>query len=194
MKIDEFLSDYDFGASYDIHISAPPAVVYERLLWLDFNELWINRILETLRTGKLVSPSRVAMTLSQRVQGTGFVMLAEVPNEELLVGIAGRFWRPDGGRCLDLRVEDFVGFARPGYAKVAWNFSLRADSSGGTVLSTETRTKCFGPAARWKFGIYWFLIYPFSGLIRNAILNRVKRDAESVSSKLETAMSKQSME
>jgi hypothetical protein len=112
-------------------------------------------------------------------------MLAEVPNEELLMGIAGRFWRPDGGRCLDLTFGDFVEFARPGYAKVAWNFSLRADSSEETVLSTETRTKCFGSAARWKFRIYWFLIYPFSGLIRNAILNRVKSDAESVSSKLE---------
>ena len=187
MKLDEFLSDYDFGASYDIHISARPSVVYERLLWLDFNEVWINRILETLRTGKLVSPSRLATTLSQRIQGTGFVMLADVPNEELLVGIAGRFWRPDGGRCLDLTAGDFVEFARPGFAKVAWNFSLRAHSSEGTVLSTETRTKCFGPAAKWKFGIYWFLIYPFSGLIRKAILNRVKSDAESVSSKLETS-------
>ncbi len=185
MKIDEFLADYDFGSSYDIQISASPSVVYERLFWLDFNEVWINRLLETIRTGKLVSPSRLATTLSQRLQGTGFVMLAEVPNEELLMGIAGRFWRPDGGRCLDLTAPDFVGFARPGFAKVVWNFSLRADSSEETVLSTETRTKCFGPAARWKFGIYWFLIYPFSGLIRKAILNRVKRDAESVSSKLE---------
>ena len=185
MKIDEFLTDYDFCASYDIHISASPPVVYERLLWLDFNEVWINRILETIRTGKLVSPSRAVTSLNQRLQGTGFVMLAEVPNEELLMGIAGRFWRPDGGRCLDLTFGDFVDFARPGYAKVAWNFSLRADSSEETVLSTETRTKCFGSAARWKFRIYWFLIYPFSGLIRNAILNRVKSDAESVSSKLE---------
>lgn len=186
MKIDEFLPDYDFGASYDIQISAPPPIVYERLLWLDFNDVWINRILESLRTGKLVSPSRGAATLGQRLQGTGFLMLAEVPNEELLIGIGGRFWRPDGGRCFDLRVEDFVEFARPGYAKVARNFTLRADASGKTILSTETRTKCFGPAAKWKFGIYWFLIYPFSGLIRNAILNRVKSDAESISSKLET--------
>ena len=87
---------------------------------------------------------------------------------------------------MDLTVGDFVDFARPGYAKVAWNFSLRADSSEETVLSTETRTKCFGLAARWKFRIYWFVIYPFAGLIRKAILNRVKSDAESVSSKLET--------
>jgi len=90
MKIDEFLPDYDFCASYDIHISASPSVLYERLFWQDFNEVWINRILETVRTGKLVSPSRAVTSLNQRLQGTGFVMLAEVPNEELLMGIAGR--------------------------------------------------------------------------------------------------------
>ena len=60
MKIDEFLNNYDFCASYDIRISASPSVVYERLLWLDFNDVWIVRLLETARTGKLVSPSRLA--------------------------------------------------------------------------------------------------------------------------------------
>src|ERR1043166_3924538 len=80
MRIDEFLTDYDFCASYDIHISASPPVVYERLLWLGFNEVWINRILETIRTGKIVSPSRAVTSLNQRLQGTGFVMFAEVSN------------------------------------------------------------------------------------------------------------------
>jgi hypothetical protein len=28
MKIDEFLTDYDFCASYDIHINASPSVVF----------------------------------------------------------------------------------------------------------------------------------------------------------------------
>ena len=89
----------------------------------------------------MYSPSRSATTLGQRLRDTGFVMLAEVPNEEIVMGIAGRFWRPDGGGCLDLTAGDFVEFARPGYAKAAWNFGLRADVSGETVLSTETRTK-----------------------------------------------------
>ena len=80
---------------------------------------------------------------------------------------------------MDLTPDDFVGFVRPGSAKAAWNFSLRADSPEKTVLSTETRAKCFGSAALWKFRIYWFLIYPFSGLIRKAILKRVKSEAES---------------
>jgi hypothetical protein len=123
--------------------------------------------------------SPVSSDLRQRFQGRGFVILAEVPNEELVIGVAGRFWRPDGGRCLDLTARDFAGFSRPGYAKVAWNFKLRNDARGGAVLSTETRIKCFGRAALWKFRLYWILVAPFSGLIRRAILKQVKAEAES---------------
>lgn len=144
---------------------------------LDFNDVWLVRFLETLRTRKRILRSRVPTDFRQRLEGTGFVLLTEVPNQELVMGIAGRFWRPDGGRCLDLTADDFVGFVRPGYAKVAWNFSLRAASPKETVLSTETRTRCFGSAG-WKFRIYWSLIYPFAGLIRKAILRRVKNEAE----------------
>jgi hypothetical protein len=62
---------------------------------------------------------------------------------------------------------------------VAWNFKLRNDARGGAVLSTETRIKCFGQAALWKFRIYWSVVGPFSGLIRKVILKHVKAEAES---------------
>ncbi len=74
----------------------------------------------------------MATGLSQRLQGTGFVMLAEVPNEELLMGIVGRFWRLDGGRFLDLTVGDFVGFARPAiFAKARREILLVINCSCG---------------------------------------------------------------
>jgi hypothetical protein len=62
---------------------------------------------------------------------------------------------------------------------VAWNFKLRTESPERTVLSTETRIKCFGRAALWKLRLYWSLVSPFSGLIRKAILKRVKVESES---------------
>src|SRR5882724_277860 len=179
LRIDDFLPDYDFSAIYEVCIKAEPSLVYEHLVWLDFNEVWVVRLLESARNGKLVARPRVSTSLSQRLQGTGFVTLLEVPNEEVVMGIAGRFWRPDGGRCMDLTADEFVGFNRLGFAKVAWNFRLRADAYEKTVLSTETRVKCYGQAALWKFGVYWTLIRPFSGVIRKAILNRVKTEAES---------------
>jgi len=178
-RIDEFLPISDVSASYEIRINAPPSVVYQRLLVSDFHEAWVVRLLMTLRSGGRPPRNRAPGDLRQRFQGTGFVILAEVPNEELVIGVAGRFWRPDGGRCLDLNAGDFAAFARAGYAKVAWNFKLRAESPKETVLSTETRSKCFGRAALWKFRLYWGLVGPFSGLIRKAILKQVKVESES---------------
>jgi hypothetical protein len=179
LHIDEFLPLYDVSASYEVRISAPPSLVYQCLLRSDFNKPWVVRLLMTIRTGKRPPRNRVPGELPQRLQGTGFVILAEVPNAEIVIGVVGKFWRPDGGRCLDLAADDFAGFSRPGYAKVAWNFKLRTESPERTVLSTETRIKCFGRAALWKFRLYWILVSPFSGLIRKAILKRVKVESES---------------
>lgn len=179
-SIDEFLPLYDVSASYEVRIRAPRSVVYRCLLRSDFNNLWVVRLLMTIRTGKRPPRSRVPSDLPQRFQGTGFVILSQLPNEEIVIGGAGRFWRPDGGRCLDLTADDFVGFSRPGYTKAAWNFRLRTESPESTVLSTETRVKCFSRAALWKFRFYWSLVGPFSGLIRKAILMQVKAEAESI--------------
>jgi len=178
--IDEFLPNHDFQAAYEVRINVPAKVVYRCLLRSDFSDIWLVRFLMCLRSGKWLPRNRVRGDLLQRLQGTGFVVLREVTDEELVIGVAGRFWRPDGGRCMDLAVDSFAGFSRSGFAKAVWNFELLADSSESTVLSTETRIKCFGPAALWKFRLYWSFVGPFSGLIRKAILKRVKTQAESI--------------
>ena len=48
-----------------------------------------------------------------------------------------------------------------------------------SVLSTETRLKCFAQAALWKFRLYWSLVGPFSGFMRKAILKQLKTETES---------------
>lgn len=177
--MDVFLPNYDFSAAYEIRIDASSSVVYECLLRSDFIDLWLVRLLMSIRSGKWMPRHRISTDQRQRLQGAGFVILGEVPDEEIVFGVAGRFWRPDGGRCLDLTAKDFAGFSRSGHAKAAWNFKLRPDSAGNTVLSTETRIKCFGHAALWKFRVYWSFVGPFSGLIRKAILKKMRSAAES---------------
>src|SRR5258708_30004835 len=91
----------------------------------DFRELWLVRFLMSIRSGRRLPRNHTTDGVRQRLQGTGFVILAEVPNQEIVIGVAGQFWRPDGGRCLELTPDDFVGFSPPGHAKAAWNFKLR---------------------------------------------------------------------
>ncbi len=177
--IDTFLPRYDFSASYQTVIKAPPLVVYRRIQVLDLSELRVLRFLMALRTGKRVRRDRAPRDLRQRMQGSGFVILGEAPDNEIVIGVAGKFWRPDGGRCFDLTAEDFASFSRSGYAKAAWNFKLSAQTVESTILSTETRIQCFGRPALWKFRIYWSAVGPFSGLIRKAMLQKVKMESES---------------
>lgn len=177
--IDETLPRHQFSATYRIGVNAAPAVVYRSLLHTNFHDLWLVRLLMSVRSAKVLRRSLSKQDLRRQLEATGFMVLAEVPDEEIVIGIVGRFWRPDGGRRFDLLKEDFGDFHRPGFTKAAWNFKLRPRLDGGTILSTETRVECFGRAALWKFGAYWSVIAPFSGLIRKAILKQIKAEAES---------------
>lgn len=106
-----------------------------------------------------------------------FILLGERPNEELLLGLVGRFWTPSG-ELRRLNKEGFQIFNEPGFAKAAWNFSLSDRSDGAVLLETETRVLCLDDASRRRFRLYWLFIGKFSSLIRREILQAVKRNAE----------------
>jgi hypothetical protein len=101
-----------------------------------------------------------------------------VTGEELVFGLAGRFWQFDGGLERIAGSGDFRAFAKDGCVKTAWNLRVTETGPEKSLLTTETRVKCFGPSARRKFRFYWALIAPFSGAIRTGLLRGVKRRAE----------------
>jgi hypothetical protein len=112
-RIDEILPDHDFRASYDIRVNAPASMVYERLLTVDFSSLWLVRLLMTLRSGKRFPRGSVSADLRERFRGTGFVILAVAPGEELIIGVAGRFW------------HRWWAVHGPHCGSLCWFFSLR---------------------------------------------------------------------
>ena len=117
-------------------------------------------------------------TVADRLQRFGFTQLAEVPGEELVFGLAGRFWRLDGGLERLGGPDEFRAFAKDGCVKAAWNLRVVDSRPGESLLTTETRVHCFGGAARRKFRSYWAFVGPFSGLLRRSLLASVKRTAE----------------
>jgi hypothetical protein len=110
----------------------------------------------------------------------GFTVLEEVPGEELVLGVAGRFWRYDGDLRRIADREAFIAFSEDGCVKGAWNLRVEAAESGGSVLTTETRIRTFGSAAHRKFRLYWIFVGPFSGLIRRGLLRGVRRRTEAL--------------
>ncbi len=117
-------------------------------------------------------------TFPEKLERFGFTRLEEDPGRELVFGIAGKFWRYDGGLRRLADRQAFLDFAEDGCVKAAWNLLVRETEGGSCELSTETRIVHFGPAARRKFRLYWSLIGPFSGAIRIGLLRGVRSRSE----------------
>jgi hypothetical protein len=177
--IDDFLPHYDVAERHEIFIAATPTRVYKCLRALDVGRMPFTAALLALRgiphllTGA-VRPSR-RMTLED-LTTLGFVVLADNPPLELVLGVAGRFWRPTSG-VVRISASDFGRFAEPGHVRAAWNFRIESEP-GGCRLRTETRVECIDDSALLRFRLYWAVIGPFSGLIRRDMLRAIRRDAE----------------
>ena len=179
MLVDRFLPRYDEVERHAIEIAAPADRVYRMLRELDFASspavriLFFVRGLPGLFSGR---PRRDSLTLDDIVRG-GFVVLADEPGRELVLGVAGRFWRLRQ-RPIRVTADAFTAFAAPGTAKAAMNFHITALSERCSRLVTETRILCADGDARRSFRRYWIAVCPFSGAIRRIWLRDVKRAAE----------------
>jgi hypothetical protein len=179
--IDQFLSDYDVVEHHAVDVDAPVDEAYRAVKELDLARspvvlaLLFARGLPHLFTGAVKPKRRLGL---DEIVESGFVVLAEEPDRELVLGIVGKFWQLSSGVH---RIEpgEFIGFDTPGFAKAAWNFVVSPRPGGGSRVETETRVVCTDDDARRHFGWYWRLIGPFSALIRRIVLGQIKREAES---------------
>jgi len=174
MLIDEFLPVYDFSERHETRVRAAAEKVYAALDSTDFSESWMIWSLLALR-GLGWSQSSKKTTLRDMTRD-GFAVLGEKPNEEILLGLAGKFWTLTGS-LQKIDAGNFKEFKKEGFAKAVWNFSL-AESNGETLLKTETRIQCLDEESRQSFALYWTIIKPFSGLIRTEMLRLIKEKAE----------------
>ena len=183
MKIDALLPHYDFADAHDLVVEAPPARTYAAILTTDFGRPALVRGLMFLRVLPAIfavrrrppPPAKPTSHPFRSLAGINFTLLAEDRPNEIVLGLQGQFWRVDGGLC-QLSLEEFRDPVPPGLARAVWNFSL-VPHDAGTLLGTETRILCGDAATRRRFGRYWTVIKPFSGLIRNSILAEIRRNA-----------------
>jgi hypothetical protein len=179
--IDRFLPDYDVVEHHAVDVASPVDEAYRAVKELDLARspvvlaLLFARGLPTIFTGAVKPKRRLGL---DEIVDSGFVVLGEEPDRELVLGIVGKFWRPTSAVH---RIEpgEFAGFDAPGFAKAAWNFVVSARHAGGARVETETRVACTDDDARSRFSRYWWLIGPFSALIRRIMLGDIKRSAES---------------
>jgi len=169
MLQEKYLPAFHFRSRHAIVIQASPGKIFTSLEEVDFRSSWIIRFLFFLR-------GIPAMGL-QDLSKLDFVRLETIPDQEVIVGLIGRFWKLNGD-LQHFEAKDFRGFNRPGFARATWNFQAEIIEGGSTRLITETRISVPGERARRNFARYWFFIRPFSGVIRMEILRAVKKRAE----------------
>jgi hypothetical protein len=173
--IDEFLPQYDVASQHSIVIRSNAARVYECLKTADVNASALVRTLFAIRgigsRALFKNTERRPITIETLTQNS-FVLLGERPGVEIVLGLIGRPWAPRY-EIRHIDAHEFVSFAEPGLAKIAWDFKLE-DAADGVRLSTQTRVKCLDRASLRKFRLYWAFTAPFSGLVRTEMLRVVR--------------------
>jgi hypothetical protein len=170
--IDQIMPNFDRREIHRRTVTAPPAAVWAAAKDLRADEMTLMRLLMDVRTlGRRKKDD--ARTVLSAFKWMGFREVGEEPGREFVVAGIGRFWQLSGGlREVEGR-EHFTTFAEPCYAKVAFNFRLEDNQ-----LSTETRIAGTDAEARRRFGPYWLLVRPGSGLIRREWLRAIDKRAQ----------------
>ena len=184
LLVERFLPRYDVAVVHADIFRAPPAQCYARVMELDLLQapfvraaLGIRalpqRVLGTLRAPgnrTSIEASPLAFRLRDMV-GLGWILLAETPGVEMVLGQVSRPWKADASSTdAPTTPEQFTNFDDPGFAKIVT--SLRVDPYGNnsSILTVETRVATTDAMSRRRFRRYWLLIGPASSLIRRMAL------------------------
>jgi hypothetical protein len=186
--LDRALPEYQFHEVHSTEVRAPGAKVFEAVRSVSPDELPLFRLLMGVRglPGALwrrPSPWRSAQSsLLDRALAAGFAVLGEDDDREVVLGLVAQPWRVFGARVAPTppSLEAFADLRTPGYAKVATNFLLDAEPSGDGAKRLRTETRVWLPdlPTTIRFGAYWTLIRPGSGVIRREWLERIKARSE----------------
>lgn len=180
--IDRYVPRPHFREKHATHVDALPAVILRAVAsYRPEGDRFFQRMIGLrelpMRIGRRVTGGQKAD--ARPPFGIDNFSLLQQEEDEIVYGLAGRFWRSDYGLAPLPDCAAFLSLNEPGTAKLALNFAVRPNNTGGSTLSTETRVVCADTSAWIRFAPYWYLIRPVSGLIRRRILASIRRVSES---------------
>jgi hypothetical protein len=178
--LDRFMPEYEVAERHHIRVAAPAAVALAAAREVDlFEQPLVRAILRSraLLLGARANQQHHPSGLLASAQSMGWVLLAEVPDRQVVVGAVTKPWEPNV-TFHGVPPDAFAAFAKPGYVKIAW--TLRADPDGpdASMFRSETRAISTDSSARTLFRRYWSYLSPGIILIRWLALRPVKVEAE----------------
>lgn len=166
MLINKYLPTYQFNEVHSIIVEGNSEECYKAAISLDLSKSRIISFLFRLRGLPFRNTKLVDLTKDMR-----FTLLEENYYSEFLYA----FWFKNKTEWIDNK-EEFQKENKFYNAKAGWSFSFIEKENGKTEIITETRIQCFNKKTKFIFTIYWFVIKPFSGLIRRKMLQLINKE------------------
>jgi hypothetical protein len=178
--LDRFMPVYDVVERHHTRIVAPAALTLTVARNLRLFQMPLVRAI--VRTRELVFGASADTTtrpegLLAQALSLGWVVLAEVPEREIVVGAVTRPWEANV-IFRPIPAERFEAFDEPEYVKIVW--TLRADpiDPHRSIFRTETRAVATDRSARSRFRTYWSFLSPGIFLIRWMSLGPLRTEAK----------------
>jgi hypothetical protein len=196
MLADEVLPIYDVSDEVATVAAADRSTAWSALMDADLIEVGRRRPLVGLLGGVRILPDVVwqrlhgehpaampeRMTLRDTttlpMSGGGWVLLGERADEEIALGLVGKFWRPVI-EFADVDAAGFRDFSEPGFAKTVYALGTRRVDEDRTLLWAMMRTVTTDEHARDWFRRYWTLgVGSGAHVLVNGLLDLVREEAE----------------
>ena len=178
--LDRFIPSPEVLERHRIEIAAPTEVVLEAAKQMRLLDSPMVRAIikaRELAMGGAPDPRSHPSELLEQMQSIGWVILAERPGREVVVGAATVPWHANPV-FRSIAAGEFEAFREPGYVKIAWSLRVDPIDASHCTFHTETRVSTTEPQARERFRRYWSFVAPGVELIRLAMLKPLKREAE----------------
>ena len=178
--LDLFMPVYDVAERHHVGVGAPAAVTFGALMDMDLEgSLLIRAIFKgrEMLLGAEPDAKERPRGLVAVTKELGWVVLADMPGHEIVMGAVTRPWEPNVV-FRGIPPERFAAFNEPDYVKIVWTLRADAISPYSSIARSETRVVATDASARRKFRWYWSRFSAGIVLIREVSMRIVKREAE----------------
>jgi hypothetical protein len=178
--LDRFIPTFDVVERHHVRVNAPAAVTLAAARTMELSSVPIVHAIfkgRELILGAAPDAHLRPRGLVDEVLALGWVVLAEVPGREIVLGSVTKPWEPNV-TFRSVSPDAFAGFDEPGYVKIAWTLRADALDAVSSIFRTETRAVATDAYARGRFRWYWSFLSPGIILIRRMSLGPVKKEAE----------------
>jgi hypothetical protein len=178
--LDVFMPKYDVAERHQLSVAAPAAVTFGALMDMDLEQSLLVRAIfkgRQLLLGAEADEKTTGRSLVEITRELGWVVLADLPGHEIVMGAVTRPWEPNVV-FRGIPPEEFAAFNEPEYVKIVWTLRADAISPYRSIARSETRAVATDASARRKFRWYWSRFSAGIVLIREVSMRLVKTEAE----------------